>query len=86
MGKITAEEAIEILTKDNPRERVDSISMYASCFIDYQEAQANIAEHGALVFHPRTGVPIDNPYLKIKAQAMNQLLKIKIRNVSKLWE
>lgn len=43
MGKITAAEAIEILTRDNPRERVDSISMYASCFIDYQEAQANIS-------------------------------------------
>jgi phage terminase small subunit len=86
MGKITSNEAIEILTRDNPRERVDSIAMYASCFIDYQEAHANIAEHGALIFHPRTGVPIDNPYLKIKAQAMSQLLKIKIRNVAGLWK
>lgn len=40
------------------------------------EAAKNIAAHGNLVAHPRTGAPIDNPYIKIKARAIAILNKI----------
>ena len=60
--------------------------MYTDCYMDYREAQENIAQNGNIVAHPRTGQPIENPYIKVKAMAMNQLRKITtLRNVSALW-
>jgi phage terminase small subunit len=60
--------------------------MYADCFMDYQEAAANIAKNGTVVAHPRTGSPIENPYCKVMALAMSQLQKlVRLKNVGALW-
>ncbi len=80
------DEVLTVLRRDNPGARADEIAMYADCFLDYQEAQENITKNGNIVAHPRTGSPIENPYIKVKASAMNQLRKItRLRKVGALW-
>lgn len=79
------DDVIRILTEDNPRMRVDMIRIYASAFRDYQHAEANIAEHGTIVYHPRTGAPIENPYLKVRSGAQSTMLRCKLRNVTRVW-
>lgn len=89
MGKMSdqtnLDDVIRILTEDNPRMPVDMIRIYASAFRDYQQAEANIAEHGTIVYHPRTGAPIENPYLKVRSGAQSTMLRCKLRNVARVW-
>lgn len=83
---MTRDEVLIILRRDNPAARADDISMYADAFMDYQEAQANIAKNGTIVIHPRTAAPINNPYCLIKGTAMRQLREItRLKNVDALW-
>ena len=58
--------------------------MYLHAFDEYKAAQANIAEHGAIVFHPKTGAPIENPYLSIRDKAGAKMLKLPLRS-GDLW-
>lgn len=84
---MTRDDVVAILRRDNPAARSDDVAMYADCFLDYKEAADNIAKNGNIVMHPRTGSPIENPYIKVKATAMNQLRKItKLKKVSALWQ
>lgn len=79
-------EVLALLNRDNPKGRADDIAMYADCYMDYREAADNIRKNGNVVAHPRTGAPIENPYIKVKANAMNQLRKITtLRRVAALW-
>jgi hypothetical protein len=46
-----------------------------------------IREYGIIIAHPRTGVPMDNPYLKILDAASKQMLACKrIRNTQGAWD
>jgi len=56
------------LTKDNPRASRIDIQIYADALRTYHEATQNVLKNGAICSHPRTGVPIENPYLKLRAQ------------------
>ena len=86
MGHMTRDEVLAVLRRDNPHGRPDEISMYADYYLDYIEASENIKTHGNIVAHPRTGSPIDNPYVKIKTNAMTQLRKItRLKNVGAIW-
>lgn len=83
---MTRDEVVAVLRRDNPNARADDVAMYADCFADYCEARDNIIKNGNIVAHPRTGQPIENPYIKVKASAMNQLRKITtLRKVAALW-
>ena len=83
---MTRDEVVVVLRRDNPGARADEVAMYADCFMDYREAQENITKNGNIVAHPRTGAPIENPYIKVKANAMNQLRKItRIKMADALW-
>lgn len=85
--KMTRERARELILQDNPKARVDDVELYSDQFVTYLEAARNIAELGAIVAHPRTAAPMDNPYLKIRQQAMNAMLKLsRLRNVNSLWD
>lgn len=87
MGEITKVEAAAILRKDNPGARADEIAIYTDSWLDYIEAEKNIRENGNIVMHPRTGSPIENPYIKIKALAASSMQKIKkIKRVDRLWK
>lgn len=82
MDKMTA---VSVLTEDNPRASAADIAMYADVFVEYVKAQANISEHGSIVFHPRTGAPIENPYLAIRDRARATLSKTRLRT-DRLWQ
>lgn len=79
------QEIIEALKAENKDVALEVLSAYADNFIDYQEAVANIAEQGAIVAHPKNGAPIDNPYLKIRDSAQNNMRKCRLKT-NKLWE
>ena len=83
---MTRAQVVAAVRGANPKARADDVSMYADCYIDYIEAQENIARNGNIVAHPRTGQPIENPYIKVKLGAMNQLRKFtSLRAVPELW-
>lgn len=89
MGQVTIarDEAIQILMDFDNELEMDRVCMYADAFVEYQEAQANIEEHGAIVLHPRTGAPIPNPYSDVKARAMKTMLSLKLGDATGwLWD
>lgn len=84
MGEIDREKVISILKTENPSAKREKIMMYADAYMDYMEAQKNIRVNGALVAHPKTGAPFDNPYLKIRQQMAASLLKLRLKT-DQLW-
>lgn len=80
----TVAEVLEILRADNPRARAGDLAMYADAFMEYREAQDNIAKNGAIAMHPRTGAPIENPYLRVRNGAAAVLRKFRLVS-DKLW-
>lgn len=79
---------IGVLQEQNPSASSQLLAMYADAFGDYRAAQKNIDEHGVIVVHPRTGSPIDNPYLKVRESARKALLELKgkgLPRVDVLW-
>lgn len=77
------------LAADNPKQSAVVIRMYADALRTYLEAAANVRQHGAVVTHPRTGAPIDNPFLRVAERAGAQLAKmprVKADRVLKLLE
>jgi phage terminase small subunit len=57
------------LRKDNRSTRAIDLRVFADALRTYHEASANIRKHGAIVMHPRTGAPLENPYLKVQEKA-----------------
>ncbi len=85
MGEMTKPQIIELLKKENPKSKISDIVIYADAYMEYQAAQANITEHGPIVFHPRTGSPIDNPYIKIRNSASAIIRKMMAIKATGLW-
>jgi phage terminase small subunit len=74
MGEvITADDIVRL----NPKVSSVDARIYADALRIYYEASDNIAEHGAIVQHPRTGAPIENPYLKVRSSTGAILTKMR---------
>ena len=58
-----------ILREDNPRASQTDLTVYLDALTIYVEAADNVRRNGAICSHPRTGTPMDNPYLKVMASA-----------------
>lgn len=84
MGEMKSEVLVE-LRRLNPSARPADIAIYADAFCEYQAAQKNIDDHGAIVFHPRTGSPIENPYIRVRDKASLVVLKLKMIKAGDLW-
>ncbi len=82
---MTRDEIVEILARDNPKAKLDSMNMYADAFLQYREASANIAQYGNVVAHPRTGTPLPNPYLPILAAARKAIESHTRLKTDSLW-
>lgn len=82
---MTKSEVVAELRTCNKGAEQAQLALYADVYLEYQVAQANIAEHGTVVFHPKTGAPIRNPYLEVRDAAWNRLQKSDLRT-GKLWE
>jgi len=86
MGKI---DLFAELVKDNPKRSLIELQIYADALTIYTEASANVKKHGSIVMHPRTGAPIENPYLKIqtsKGAAIAKMPRVKSNRVVNLLE
>ena len=84
MGEITI---IEELRADNPVAKGTDLQLYADALQIYVEASKNVQEHGAICAHPRTGTPLENPYLKVMAtqgRVLASMRKIKGDRVMRL--
>ena len=65
--------------------RPDRAALYADAFVEYRAAAANIAREGTIVLHPKTGNPIENPYLGIRDRARRTLERMRGVNGGFLW-
>ena len=77
------------LTKDNPKISGIDIKIYADAMRTYWEATKNITLNGVICSHPRTGTPLENPYMKIRTQQaaiLSKLPRIKSDRVLKLLQ
>lgn len=83
---MSRDELVAVLMRDNPRSPRDAIEIYVTAFLEYREAQANIEKNGAIVFHPRSGAPIENPYLRVRTNAERTMLGCKLRAPGVAWE
>ena len=57
-------------------EKIGIDDIYRDASEVYREAVENVKKNGAVCAHPRTGTPIENPYLKIMAQYGALLAKL----------
>ena len=77
-------DALAKLRKLNPRKAAADLLIYVDALIDYLEAQANVDERGTVVPHPKSGAPIDNPYLRVRSNAARTIREIGLR-ADPLW-
>lgn len=86
MGEMTKTEICNRLKALNgERTRASDIAIYADAFIEYRLAQANIDQHGTIVFHPKTGAPIENPYISIRNKASQVIQRFTMLKTGDLW-
>ena len=64
-------EILKILAK--AKVSPERATLYADAFVEYTAAQANVDANGAIVADPRTGSPIQNPYLVVRDKAFARL-------------
>lgn len=80
------------IVEHNENVTLQTATLYADAFCEYRAAVRNIAEHGSIVLHPRTGAPVDNPYLKVRDKARKALEGLggrewgRVRVVDGLWD
>lgn len=84
MGQVERDAVAAALERRGGRR--DQACQYADLFMEYQEAQRNIATNGTIVLHPRTGVPIENPYLRIRDKALSNLQRMTAVKADWLWQ
>jgi len=77
MGEVDLE---LILSEDNPRTRAVDIRVFADALRTYSEAASNVLRNGAIVSHPRTGAPIENPYLKVQQSTGRTLTQLRLKS------
>jgi len=75
---------IALLVELNPGCDLGILTMYADVFETYTEAQENIGRNGAINMHPKTGAPIQNPYLAVRDTCLRQLMKLDVET-GNLW-
>jgi hypothetical protein len=66
---MTNEEILTSLRDQNPRLRDDVAIPLATALYEYGLAQSKINDQGVLSLHPRTGSPMENPYLQVRERS-----------------
>jgi len=77
---------VERVKAANPDACAVDIMLVADALRLYLEAKQNIDTNGAICAHPRTGAPIENPYLKILAAQGAVIHKFRRLDLSGLFE
>lgn len=81
MGQVDRTDLVKDLARQNPKAKFSELQMCADALKTYAEASANVRKNGAICSHPRTGAPIENPYLKIMT-AMAATIKKNFRSIN----
>lgn len=84
MGVVTRDHVVTYLVGRGVAR--DLAVLYGDVFLTYREAADHLAEHGAVLAHPRTGAPMVNPYLSIRDQALRQLQAMRDVPAAALWQ
>lgn len=64
----------------------DLANLYADAWAEFVDATENVARVGSVCKHPRTGAPMENPYLRVRDRAFERLLKLRRKvNAAGLW-
>lgn len=74
------------LRLDNKSARGVDLKIFADALTAYVNASDNINANGTIVSHPRTGAPIENPYLKIAKHAGEVLTKMRTIKADRVLE
>jgi phage terminase small subunit len=82
---MTPQEIRDLLREENPSAKISDLEIYARQFATYFEASENIQQNGAIVAHPRTGQPMDNPHLKLRTSSESCLQKMRMIRAENLW-
>lgn len=64
----------------------DRARLYADAVLEYLEASENIDRNGIIVAHPRTGAPLQNPYVRVRDNAIKKLSAMRDVPGAFLWE
>lgn len=83
---MTPDKALAILRDENPKAHESLLRIVAGLFVEYTVADANIAQFGPVVTHPKTGAPVVNPYSSVRERASKALLEHRRLEVGALWE
>jgi phage terminase small subunit len=86
VGEVTRAEAFAVLREDNKGASVAELTMYAEAFCQWTDATENIRKQGTICASPRTGQPMDNPYLKVQTRAAAEMRAIEDLKTDRLWK
>lgn len=74
------------LAEENPRAPVGDREAYAHLLVSYFEASVSVMVLGAIVAHPRTAAPMENPHLKVRTASLSAMQKLRrVRNTNIAW-
>jgi len=74
------------LVAENPKAPVGDVEQYAHQMLSYFEASVSVLVLGAVVAHPRTAAPMENPHLKVRTASLSAMQKLRrIRRTDIAW-
>jgi phage terminase small subunit len=82
---MTKDDVVSMLKAKNPRASMMDLTLFATVYLEYRVAAENIAAHGTVILHPRTGEPSPNPYLPIRDRSVKMLQSMKLATPPEMW-
>jgi hypothetical protein len=76
-AKITLDNLRKWISDENPAAKIGDVEQYSHQLLTYFEASLSVLVLGAIVAHPRTAAPMENPHLKQRNQSMVAMQKLK---------
>jgi phage terminase small subunit len=77
---------LETLRESNKWAAESALRLYADAIEVYAEAADNVRRVGAICSHPKTGAPIENPYLRVQESRAAMLSKLRGKlDDSEVW-
>lgn len=84
--KVTLDAIRGWLVAENPKAPVGDVEQYAHQMLSYFEASVSVLVLGAVVAHPRTAAPMENPHLKVRTASLSAMQKLRrIKRTDIAW-
>jgi len=74
---------LEALEEDNPQEKYALLQACANWIVLHVHGTDNVRRYGAQVLHPKSGAPIENPWLKTISTAEKSLFGKSMAKIKK---